>query len=99
MCELKSSPIFNLSMASKELFHSNMLYWISIVYPEEFKNIMKCLGVSTDKWPNDWIAHREKDHYDLSITDKNNQQYYLILENFHPNIIFYLIIFLSSLNL
>ena len=25
---LKTSPMFNLSLSSKELFHSNFLYWI-----------------------------------------------------------------------
>lgn len=36
MFNVKSSPIFNLSMASKELFHSNMLYWISTTYHAQF---------------------------------------------------------------
>ena len=26
---LKTSPMFNLSLSSKELFHSNFLYWLS----------------------------------------------------------------------
>ncbi len=81
MFNVKTSPIFNLSMASKELFHSNMLYWISIAYRNKFVQIMNYLGVSTNKWPDDWVAHREKEHFDLSITDKENKQYYLILEN------------------
>lgn len=79
--ELLKSPMFNLSMTSKELFHSNLLYWISIEYRNEFVYIMNYLGVSTNKWPKDWVSHREKDHFDLSITDKENKQYYMILEN------------------
>ena len=32
---LKTSPVFNLSLSSKELFHSNFLYWLSITYPDK----------------------------------------------------------------
>lgn len=33
--KLKLSPIFNLSLSSKELFHSNFLYWLSLTYPDK----------------------------------------------------------------
>ena len=31
---LKGSPLFNLSLASKELFHSNFLAWLCEAYPD-----------------------------------------------------------------
>ena len=74
MCELKSSPIFNLSMASKELFHSNMLYWISTVYRLQFVCIMETLGVEVQDWPSNWKSHREKDHFDLSVTNEKEDK-------------------------
>jgi len=38
--ELKASPIFNLSLSSKELFHSNFIAWICDNYPYEFGNLI-----------------------------------------------------------
>ncbi|MDR2970325.1 MAG: PD-(D/E)XK nuclease family protein [Bacteroidales bacterium] len=32
---LQKSPMFNLSLSSKELFHSNFLYWLSLTYPDK----------------------------------------------------------------
>ena len=31
---LKQSPLFQLSLASKELFHSNFLAWLCVTYPD-----------------------------------------------------------------
>ena len=69
---LEKSPIFNLSMASKELFHSNMLYWISREYPFLFEAILKKLGIDTSLWPKYTTSYREKDYFDLSIVEDNN---------------------------
>ena len=38
--ELKASPIFNLSLSSKELFHSNFIAWVSENYPLEFGSLI-----------------------------------------------------------
>lgn len=77
--------MFNLSMASKELFHSNMLYWISQTYPKEFMTMLNLLNIDTSQWPGKWESHREKDNIDLSVTTKNSdsskEQYLFILEN------------------
>lgn len=66
---LQKSPLFHLSMASKELFHSNMIYWIWNSYPRLFCQIMKGLGVDTSKWPNEWSVHREYKHFDLAVCE------------------------------
>ncbi len=73
--------MFNLSMASKELFHSNMLYWLAVAYRNQFKEIMRKLDVLVDSWSDNWKCHREKYHFDLLITDEKEKRYYLILEN------------------
>lgn len=79
--KLALSPIFNLSMASKELFHSNMLYWISITYRHQFLVIIENLGIDTDDWPHNWRCFREKNHFDLLVASEDEKEYYLIIEN------------------
>lgn len=37
--ELKNSPMFQLSLSSKELFHSNFIYWLTSTYKEECSRI------------------------------------------------------------
>ena len=83
LCDnMRQSPMFNLSMASRELFHSSFLYWLSQAYPSVFKEVMKKLGVNTGGWNNDWKAPREVNHFDLSIVRASNpNEYLLILEN------------------
>lgn len=38
--KLSSSPLFYLFVASKELFHSNFLYWLSLVNQKEFLKLI-----------------------------------------------------------
>lgn len=76
--------MFNLSMASKELFHSNMLYWISLSYPQLFLKILNDLNVETCSWKDkEWVTYREKNHFDLSVYAKNGnkEECLLIVEN------------------
>ena len=48
---LLKSPLFNLSLSSKELFHSNFIYWIGKNYPEELGEFFAkfCKKIPTDK--------------------------------------------------
>ncbi|MBQ7790810.1 MAG: PD-(D/E)XK nuclease family protein [Rikenellaceae bacterium] len=69
---LKTSPMFNLSLSSKELFHSNFLYWIWKLDSMAFKCLIaKLLNVSTDdlKWGDskDWEVVREYKSFDLCV--------------------------------
>ena len=78
---LKKSPLFNLSLSSKELFHSNFLYWLGeshkVEFGEIFKDFLKILpednNLEIEK------IHREKDNIDLSFTYYNEQE--IIIEN------------------
>ncbi len=55
--DLKKSPLFNLSLSSKELFHSNFLAWLCEIYPEDMGRIF-----------NEYITHKPSD---LTINENN----------------------------
>lgn len=78
--DLKTSPMFNLSLSSKELFHSNFLYWLSIVSRQSFKELMKELGVDTHIWiEKEWEVRREYNNLDLCVVQEN--KILLVVEN------------------
>lgn len=87
--ELKKSPMFQLSLSSKELFHSNFLYWIWKSSPQIFRNIIEQIYGTINKnnqkepliWPIEFDVKREYLHYDLCIVDKSNERPFLIIEN------------------
>lgn len=56
---LQDSPLFQLSLTSKELFHSNFLYWLGVTYRDLFKETFSNLGCRTAAWPEDWTVERE----------------------------------------
>ena len=68
MNELKASPMLYLSGGSKELFHSNFLYWLGVNYRDSFQELMtKMCGINAS-WPENWIVRREHLHLDLCVT-------------------------------
>lgn len=78
---LKTSPMFNLSLSSKELFHSNFLYWIWKLDPNTFKSLIaRLLNISTDdlKWGDKWEVVREYNSFDLCVkycdTESSNKE-------------------------
>lgn len=76
---LKDSPLFNLSLSSKELFHSNFLYWIWKISPSAFKDVMNGFGANTGQWTN-YEVRREYENFDLCVLDAENN-ILLVLEN------------------
>lgn len=76
--ELKASPIFNLSLSSKELFHSNFIAWICNNYPSEFGSlIVKQFNLHFRS--NEIIStQREAKNLDLIIQFENKK---IIIEN------------------
>jgi hypothetical protein len=77
--KLKSSPIFNLSLSSKELFHSNFLYWIGQNYPSEFGELF---SEFLNEQPEDLRIKeifRERESIDLSFNYSNGQE--VLIEN------------------
>ena len=74
---LKTSPMFNLSLSSNELFHSNFLYWIWQVNKECFKKIINSLIGEENYWQTNWRGkelevRREYKNFDLSIVQVLN---------------------------
>lgn len=78
---LKRSPLFNLSLSSKELFHSNFLAWLAEQYPESFRTVFEDLGCDffgCDKFE----VKREYQNLDLCLlTPKPDEKVFFILEN------------------
>jgi hypothetical protein len=76
---LAESPVFNFSLGSKELFHSNFIAWLAVKYPQEtgklFSDFLKNKNgnISIEK------VKREKKNKDLWLFFKNGQE--LIIEN------------------
>ena len=81
---LKESPLFNLSLSSKELFHSNFLWWLGSnerTFPL-FKQVMERFVGMALQWTFDNISvEREKKHIDLCVRNKADEKPLLILEN------------------
>lgn len=66
--QLKQSPIFNMSLSAKELFHSNFIAWVCETYPEQMGAFFASflgLGIPT----NNSISNlaREKHNIDISF--------------------------------
>jgi len=90
---LYNSPLFQLSKGSKELFHSNFLYWLSNVDWGVFVFVIRQLaGPSSGKFwweanhspsKNNIKVLREHNHFDLSIyiLDGKKWRPVLVLEN------------------
>ena len=68
MNELKASPMLYLSGGSKELFHSNFLYWLGVNYRDSFQELMTKMCCINAPWPEGWKVRREYRHLDLCIT-------------------------------
>jgi len=76
---LLESPLFNLSLSSKELFHSNFLYWIGKNYPEETGDFFsKFCSIEPDN-KRIVLVKREKDNIDFSFSYTNGQK--VLIEN------------------
>lgn len=69
---LRNSFMFQLSLASKELFHSNFLYALWLSDKDNFFEILKLLGLEIPVSNGPYIAKREYNNYDFCIAKDNN---------------------------
>ena len=86
---LKDNPMFQLSLASRELFHSNFLMWIA--QDEDLKpfflNLLKKLCGDNFKLPDHYVCLREHKNFDFCIAELKEpkgqkiKRYVLVLEN------------------
>jgi hypothetical protein len=68
--ELDKSPIYNMSLSSKELFHSNFWYWLSTIDVKLFVNIFVPNFKLLDEYKVS--VFREKGNKDLTIIIMKN---------------------------
>ena len=84
--ELQVSPLFNLSLTNKELFHSNFLAWFGNTYKTEFKQLIEELledKLGPGCWPSDILDYkidREYMHFDICVKDSHNKPR-IVIEN------------------
>ncbi|MDZ7790289.1 MAG: PD-(D/E)XK nuclease family protein [Xanthomonadales bacterium] len=64
---LERSPIANISLASKELFHSNFLAWAFNTYPTTLNAILDCAGLSARSSDESVEVTREEQNLDLVV--------------------------------
>jgi len=74
---LKNSPLFNLSLGSKELFHSNFWEWLSIINPSDTLALFALKKLTYSK-EQKIKFEREKNNIDLTISGDN---FSIIIEN------------------
>lgn len=85
---LKSSPIFNLSLTSKELFHSNFIAWLISEYPVEMWSVFsKYTSLESEKYKiKEDSIDREQKHIDImfdvvEVGKDDNKFIKIIIEN------------------
>jgi hypothetical protein len=76
---LSKSPLFNLSLASKELFHSNFLAWLCETYPNHVGPVFAQFTHMPSASCERVCVHREQDNIDLTMIFPNEQT--LVVEN------------------
>jgi hypothetical protein len=77
--ELRKSPIFQLSLASKELFHSNFLAWFCEQYPEHAATLLANLLQRSPETCYPIEVYRESKNTDLLIKCRGGSE--LVVEN------------------
>ncbi len=77
--KLKASPLFHLSLASKELFHSNFLAWLCECYPQEGGSLFAGYLPTPLAAITELRVYRERRNVDLTLEYANGQT--LIVEN------------------
>lgn len=78
---LLSSPLFHLSLSSKELFHSNFLGWLGESYPAFFLAVFRELSCTLRFSADDFVLKREYENFDLCLLDTDDGHILFILEN------------------
>ncbi len=77
--ELKHSPLFNLSLSSKELFHSNLLAWLCELYPNHVGRAFASFLKTPPQVYEGLKVYRERHNIDLTLEYSHGEQ--LIIEN------------------
>lgn len=82
---LNANSMFHMSLASKELFHSNFLYWLWKLNANKFLTLLDILSECKDFCkmnPKTIEVKREYQHFDLCVLEKGNlNKVLLVIEN------------------
>lgn len=80
---LEKNPLFQMSLGSKELFHSNILAWLMETDIEIAKHIFKNWALISSNELENIKIEREKYHIDLliTLTFNDNSKKIIIIEN------------------
>lgn len=82
---LNANPMFHMSLASKELFHSNFLYWLWKLDASNFRKLLDELSECDDfgkLTPDSIEVKREYQHFDLCVVEKDKpHNVLLVIEN------------------
>lgn len=80
---LKKSPLFNLSLASKELFHSNFLAWVLEKKDDQARILLHELAGKKDFVLETLVVTREENNFDLTlmVKDHSGNQCRIVIEN------------------
>lgn len=76
---LECSPIANISLASKELFHSNFLAWAFNTYPTTLNAVLNCTGLKARSSDESVEVTREEKNLDLVVRVGDNRV--VVIEN------------------
>lgn len=77
---LLRSPLFNLSLSSKELFHSNFLAWLGEHHRACFLAVFRDMGCAFSCPDSDYTIKREYENFDLCVLAPDGRIVF-ILEN------------------
>ena len=80
---LELSPLFNVSLANKELFHSNFLAWLGETYPTLFLKLMSNVLGKKLEMSTEIRIEREYHNFDIAVfeTGRDHGCLKLIIEN------------------
>lgn len=83
IAKLNRNFLFQMSLASKELFHSNFLAWLLELDNRIAELFLKAIGISIDKGLKDIEPQREKHNLDLHlmVTWKDESRESIVIEN------------------
>lgn len=76
--ELGANPLFQLSTANQELFHSNMLFWLATTAADQSQRVWQAL-TGEKQTPPIAAVHRERANLDLIVSFADGSS--LVIEN------------------
>lgn len=76
--DLKASPLFNLSLSSKELFHSNFLIWLCDQFPEELGKLLAKKFLIYDETLLNKITDAKREYKNIDLAFKINNVEFII---------------------